>query len=56
MSKISLEELKARSIDCGSYPRLVEIARMCKSPTAAFDLAGGSISLKMTLLLAATSL
>lgn len=37
--KISLEELTARSMDCGMYPRLVEIARVTKSPTAAVDLA-----------------
>ncbi|HLM83803.1 MAG TPA: hypothetical protein VK254_01145 [Candidatus Bathyarchaeia archaeon] len=39
MKKISLEELKARSEDLGYYPHLIEIARVAKSPTAAFELA-----------------
>lgn len=37
--KISLKELKARSKYCGRYPRLIEIARVAKSPTAAFEMA-----------------
>lgn len=34
---MKLEELKARSKDCGSYPRLIEIAREAQSPTAAYE-------------------
>lgn len=37
--KISLEELKARSKECGNFPRLVRIAKEAKSPTATFEIA-----------------
>ncbi|MBU4031065.1 hypothetical protein KJ756_02835 [Patescibacteria group bacterium] len=34
---MKLEELKARSKDCGFYPRLIEIAQNAQSPTAAYE-------------------